>query len=291
MNYGCQSETGKIERLILKHPKDAFHNQDYINANWKDLNYIRCPDYEKVVKEFEFFAGVLENEISDIYYLPPNNKTGLDSIYTRDPALITAKGAVLGNMGKKQRYGEPSAVGQYLTELGIPILGSITGAGRLEGGDVVWLDEQTMAVGLSYRSNQEGLRQLVELTADVVSETVGVPLPHWNGKGECLHLMSILSPVDTDLAVVYSRLMPVFFRELLLSRQIKLIEVPDSEYDSMGCNVLAIAPRKCMMISGNPLTKQMLLNEGVEVLEFEGKHLCSPGGGGPTCLTRPVLRT
>ncbi len=290
MKYGCQSETGKIESIILKHPKDAFYDQAYINANWKDLNYNGCPDYTKTVEEFEFFIELLEKEVSDIYYLPKDGSTGLDSIYTHDPAIITENGAVLCNMGKEQRKWEPTSMGQYLTKLGVPVLGSITGDGRLEGGDVVWIDERTIAVGIAYRSNQEGVRQLRKLTEGIVDEIIGVPLPHWNGQDDCLHLMSIISPIDKDLAVVYSRLMPVPFREFLITRQIRLIEVPDAEYGSMGCNVLAIAPRKCIVVSGNPLTKQMLEDEGVEVFEFNGQNLCFKGAGGPTCLTRPILR-
>ena len=291
MKYGCQSETGKIKSIILKHPKDASYNQEYINANWKDLNYNGCPDYEKTIEEFASFVELIAKEAADIYYLPKDSGTGLDSVYTRDPALITEKGAVLGNMGKKQRQREPLSMEQYFIELGIPVLGSITGEGRLEGGDVVWLDDRVLAVGIAYRSNEEGVRQLRELTAGIVEEIVHVPLPHWNGQDDCLHLMSMLSPVDQDLAVVYSRLMPVPFRDFLISRGIRFIEVPDSEYDSMGCNVLSIAPGRCVVIAGNPLTKKMLEDEGVEVFEFKGENLCLKGGGGPTCLTRPILRT
>ncbi len=291
MKYGCQSEISPIKSILLKHPKDAFYDQEYVNANWKDLNYIGCPDYETVVKEFEAFTAVLKKEVSDIHFLPKNSRTGMDSIYTHDPALITESGAILCKMGKNQRREEPSVMGQYLTGLDIPILGSISGSGKLEGGDVVWLDKRTLAVGLTYRTNAEGIRQLKELTADIVESIISVPLPHWNGENDCFHLMSIISPVDNDLAVVYSRLLPVFFREMLVSRGIRLIEVPDAEYGSMGCNVLAIAPRKCIVISGNPLTKKMLEKSGVEVLDFNGENLCLKGGGGPTCLTRPILRT
>jgi len=291
LNYGSQSETSKIDSILLKHPKDAFRSQDYIIANWKNLNYKGCPDCKTAVEEFEYFVELLKKEVSNIYYLPQDNNTGLDSIYTHDPALITREGAVLCNMGKEQRQWEPFSMGKYLDDMGIPVLGSITGEGRLEGGDIVWLDEQTIAIGIAYRSNEEGVRQLRELTAGMIDEIISVPLPHWNGKEDCLHLMSIISPVDEDLAVVYSRLMPVFFREYLISRGMKMIEVPDSEYDSMGCNVLSIAPRKCIVLSDNPMTIQMLENEGVEVFEFNGENLCHKGGGGPTCLTRPILRT
>jgi N-dimethylarginine dimethylaminohydrolase len=159
----------------------------------------------------------------------------------------------------------------------------------LEGGDVVWVDERTLAVGRGYRTNDEGLRQLRELTADIVDEIVVVALPHWNGPADVLHLMSFLSPIDHDLALVYSRLMPVPFREWLLARGNRLVEVPDEEYDTMACNVLAVAPRKCIMLEGNPRTRELLEAEGVEVRVFGGAEICAKGAGGPTCLTCPIL--
>ena len=290
MKYGSHSETGKIKRILLKRPKDAFRGQDNIDTNWRDLHYKGRPNYDAVVEEYSHFVELLRNAVAHIHYLPRDNNTGLDSIYVRDPALITKRGAILCNMGKKQRQREPASMGKYLSEIGVPVLGSITGKGKLEGGDVVWLDEHTIAVGIAYRSNTEGVRQLSDLTAGIIDEIIPVPLPHWNGKEDCFHLMSIISPVDNDLAVVYSRLMPVPFREYLISRGIKMIEVPDAEYTSMGCNVLAIAPRQCIVLAGNPITKQMLENEGVEVFEFNGEELCHKGGGGPTCLTRPIFR-
>jgi N-dimethylarginine dimethylaminohydrolase len=193
-------------------------------------------------------------------------------------------------MGKVLRRGEPTAIGEFLPQLGVPILGAITGEGRLEGGDVVWLDEHTLAVGRGYRTNDEGIRQLRRLTADLVDEFIVVPLPHWQGPNDVLHLMSLISPIDHKLALVYSRLLPVPFREWLLARGIKLLEVPEAEYESMGCNVLAVAPRRCIMLSGNPQTRAMLVNEGIEVWEYEGEEISRKGAGGPTCLTRPIWR-
>jgi len=290
MKFSCQSEVDQIKSLLLKHPKDAFLSLDNIQSQWKELNYLASPDYDKALKEYDNFVEYLKKSISDIYYLPQNDKTGLDSIYVHDPVIITNKGAILCNMGKEKRCAEPSAVGEFLLELGIPILGSITGEGTLEGGDVVWIDERTLAVGLGYRTNEEGIRQLKELTRDFVDESVVVPLPHWKGPGDVLHLMSLLSPINHDLAVVYSRLLPVPFREWLLRRGIRLLEVSDSEFETMACNILAVSPRKCIMISGNPQTKQMLEDKGIEVWEYGGEEISMKGAGGPTCLTRPLLR-
>jgi len=215
---------------------------------------------------------------------------GLDSMYVHDPVLITEKGAILCNMGKEERFEEPLAVKDYLKELDVPILGKIRGDGTLEGGDVVWLGPKRLAVGQGYRTNAEGIRQLKELTAGLVDEFVIVPLVHWSGPEDVLHLMSMISPIDNDTLVVYSRLLPVPFRQWLVERKYKLLDVPDEEYASMACNILALAPRKCIMIEGNPKTKQMLEKEGCTVWEYKGQEISKVGSGGPTCLTRPLLR-
>jgi arginine deiminase len=290
MKFGCQSEVSHIKSLLLKHPKDAFITQENIQSQWKELNYLASPDYDKAVEEYDSFVEYLKKSTSEIYYLPQNDKTGLDSIYVHDPVIITNKGAILGSMGKEKRREEPQAAGEFLLELGIPILGSITGDGKLEGGDVVWIDEHTLAVGLGYRTNKEGIRQLKELTREFVDDFIVVPLPHWKGPGDVMHLMSLISPVDHDLAVVYSRLMPVLFREWLQRRSIQLLDVPDSEFETMACNILAVSPKKCIMISGNPQTKKMLEDKDVEVWEYGGEEISIKGAGGPTCLTRPLLR-
>jgi len=290
MKIGCQTEYGKIERLLLKHPKDAYINQDSIDDQWKKLNYNGRTDYQKAIIEYDNFVTLLKNFIPYIEYLPQNDTTGLDSIYVHDPVLITKKGAILCNMGKTERSGEPEAIAEYFKAVEIPILGRIAGNGRLEGGDVVWLDDRTIAVGEGYRTNGEGIRQLKELTSSMVYEFFTVPLPHWNGPENCLHLMSMISPVDRDLAVVYPKMMPVPFREWLLRRGTTLIEVPDSEYASMACNVLAVAPRKCIMLFRNPKTLRALEEAGAEVFEIDGDEICHKGAGGPTCLTRPILR-
>jgi len=147
MEFGCQSEVGKIHRILLKHPREAFISQGDIQAQWKKLNYSGCPGYDGAQEEYENFVELLKEEVSEIHYLPKSERTGLDSIYVHDPVLVTKNGAILCNMGKEERQGEPAAAGEFLSELGIPILGAISGGGKLEGGDVVWLDERTLAVG------------------------------------------------------------------------------------------------------------------------------------------------
>ena len=117
-----------------------------------------------------------------------------------------------------------------------------------------------------------------------------MPLPHWRGAGDVLHLMSLISPVDRDLAVVYSPLLPVPFRETLIESGYRLVEVPDEEFDTMGTNVLALGPRECVMIGGNPQTRAALEAAGARVTEYVGHEISVKGAGGPTCLTRPLIR-
>jgi len=291
MEIGCPSEVGTIKRLLLKHPSEALVNDENIETQWADLNYLGPPDYNRAVSEFEGFVELLERHVPEIHYLPQQDQTGMDSIYVHDPVVMTSAGAVLCNMGKEQRRGEPDALEEFLAALDIPILGSITDQGRLEGGDVVLFDKNTLAVAEGYRTNQEGIQQLQELTGGIITDFQIVSLPHWQGPDDVLHLMSIISPVDHDLAVVYSRLMPVPFREWLIRRGIKLVEVPDAEFETMGCNVLAVSPRKCIVLKGNPRTRRLLEEEGVEVWEYEGEEISKKGAGGPTCLTRPLWRT
>ncbi len=290
MEFGCQSEVGSIRRLLLKHPTEAFISDDNIQEQWADLNYLGCPDFNRAVEEYDSFVELLEKQVPQIHYLPSNDQTGLDSIYVHDPVIMTPVGAVVCNMGKEQRRREPEAMAEFLSGLDIPILGSITGEGCLEGGDVVIFNKDTLAIAEGYRTDREGIRQFYELIKGFISEFKVVPLPHWKGPDDVLHLMSIISPVDHDLAVVYSRLMPVSFRKWLVSLGIKLIEVSDEEFESMGCNVLTVAPRKCIVLSGNPQTRKMLEQEGAEVWEYKGDEISRKGAGGPTCLTRPLWR-
>lgn len=290
MRCGDQTEVGKIEHIIVKHAEDAFVSQLRIDAQWRGLHYSGRPDFAKASEEYDRFVALMRQSIPEIHFLPRNDKVGLDSIYVRDALVTTSRGVILCNMGKDLRRNEPSAAGDFLAKLGVPVLGTITGEGRLEGGDLIWFDRRTLVVGRGYRTNDEGIRQLRLLTADIVDEFVVVPLPHWLGPSGVMHLMSFISPVDRNLALVYSRIMPIPFREWLLHQGVRLIEVPDSEYTTMACNILAVAPRRCIMLSGNRQTKRLLEAEGVDVMEYDGDEISRKGAGGPTCFTRPLLR-
>lgn len=290
MKYGCQSMVGKIESILIKRPEQAFISQENLNQTWEAFRYFGCPDYQKVLEEYAVFEQIIKDNVENVYYLPQDDRTGLDSIYTHDPLKITKKGAIYFPMGKELRSREYMATQAYLESIGIPTLGHITAPGKMEGGDVLWIDERTVAIGRGYRTNDEGIRQFKELTKGLVDEYVIVPMPHGDGVDCCLHLMSIISFVDTDKAVVYSKYMPVFFREYLLEKGIQLIECNDKEYDYLGSNLLALAPGKCVLIGGCPDIQKKVEDAGVTVYTYEGKEMSYRGTGGPTCLTCPLCR-
>ncbi|WP_371256458.1 dimethylarginine dimethylaminohydrolase family protein [Psychrobacillus sp. FJAT-21963] len=279
-----------LQRVIVKHPNEAFISQDHLANQWKVFNYLQEPDFEEAVREYKGFIEILEKHVAQIDYLPASDKVGLDSIYAHDPVKFTPAGAIILKSGKKLRQPEATVYKAFLTDKEIPIIGELTGEAVCDGGDIVWLDDKTLVVGRGYRTNDEAIRQLKEITAPYVDEFIIVQLPHDLGVEECLHLMSFISMVDKDLAVVYSPLMPVFFRQLLIERGIQLIEVPKEEYDNLGCNVLALAPRVCVLVEGNQSTKKQLLDAGATVYEYKGQEISVLGTGGPTCLTSPVIR-
>ena len=290
-SYGCQNMVNSIRRVLVKHPKDAYQDQIKLNKQSSQLNYLGVPNFDKALADHETLVGLLESTGAEVHYLPRDDSTTLDSIYTHDPCIVSNGGVILCNMGERDRLSEPSATETYFQSINIPILGRIEAPGTLECGDVIWINERIVAVGEGYRSNAEGIRQFQSLLGNLVEKVITVPLPHWTGPTECLHLMSNVSPIDHDLYLVYSRLLPVFFRQYLIDSGIELLEVPDKEYNSMGCNVLAIAPRKCIMIAGNPKIQQQLEAKSVEVHIYDGSEISLKGTGGPTCLTRPFLRS
>ncbi len=284
------NEYAPIRRLMLCDVRTAYRSQAHLDAAWPNEEFLERPDFDVALAEYDAFAQVLADAGIDIDAFPKDGGLGISSIYTRDSSVVARGGAILCNMYNGYRSAESNAAGAHYKALGVPVLGAITGEGLLEGGDFIWLDAQTCAVADGYRTNPEGIRQLREILGPDV-HVEGVPLPHDQGPGACLHLMSIISPLDHDLALVYSPLMAVPFRNWLLARGITLVEVPDDEYEpTMACKVLALAPRKCLVIDGNPETRKRLEAAGCEVIAYKGREISIKGGGGPTCLTRPLLR-
>lgn len=285
------NETGRLTAVLVKHARDAFVSQRVIDAQWQGLNFTAPPDFARAIDEYDAFLEIIASAGAEMSFLPRNDRLNLDSIYTRDASAICAEGVVLCSMGKPQRRSEPAVQEQELRRMGWPIAGRLIEPGLLEGGDLIWLDSHTLAVGQGLRTNNEGIRQLKATLADSGSAVHVVPLPDWRGPQDVMHLMSLVSPVDVDLAVVYATLLPAAFSTVLRDRGYRLVDVPDEEFESMGTNVLALAPRVCVMVKGNPRTRAALESAGATVYEYAGDEISLKGGGGPTCLTRPLARS
>ena len=290
MKVTRHSEYLKLASVYLKSAKNSFLSEEELSEHWETLQYLSKPNFKKSLEEYAAFQTFFREKNISTCFFPINKKTKIDSIYCRDASIATDFGIIICNMGKQGRIHEPYAQLEAYKMNNVNILGEIKFPGTLEGGDVAWLDQNTLAVGHTYRTNEEGISQLKGLLQPKGIEIIVVELPHYKGKSDVFHLMSILSPVDKNLAVVYSPLMPIKFRNELLERGFQLIEVPEQEFDSMGCNVLAIAPRDCLMVAGNPITRKLLEDAGVSVHIYEGNEISVKGGGGPTCLTRPIDR-
>ena len=285
------SEYLKLQSVFIKPAKNAFVSDIHLGEQWQDLNYLSRPDFDSAIKEYAVFEKSLIQAEVDIQHFPTDETVTIDSIYCRDATIATDFGMILCNMGKSDRINEPRVQKQVYKEHNIPILSEIRAPGTLEGGDVAWLDEKTLTVGHTYRTNEAGISQLKQILEPKGVEIVVAELPHYKGVSDVFHLMSILSPVDKNLAVVYSPLMPIKFRNELIRRGFEFVEVPDQEFESMGCNVLAVAPRHCIMVAGNPITQSRLEAAGCKVNVYKGNEISVKGGGGPTCLTRPMLRS
>jgi N-dimethylarginine dimethylaminohydrolase len=284
------SEHARLTRVLVKHARDAFVSDDFVASQWKGLNFSAAPDVAKARSEYDAFLDILVTSGAEMMYLPHDASVTLDSIYTRDASLLSRDGVILASMGKPQRAGEPMVQGRALREARWPVAATIEVPGCIEGGDLLWLDERTVAVGEGARTNAEGIRQLKLLLDGTIDELIVVPLPDYPGQHDVMHLMSLISPLDRDLAIVYLRLLPDVFRRTLLDRGYHLVDVTDDEFETMATNVLALGPRDCVMLDGNPRARTALERAGARVQVYEGREISLKGGGGPTCLTRPLAR-
>ncbi|HEX9942536.1 MAG TPA: arginine deiminase family protein [Thermoanaerobaculia bacterium] len=275
-----------LRRVLVKRPEEAFAVED--PARW---NYAAQPDLEEARREHEALVEILLGTGAEVIDHPEPQPGRADAVFVFDPAIVTERGAVILRMGKELRRGEEAAMARRLEEIGVPILAQLDGEATAEGGDLLWLDRQTLAVGQGFRTNAEGLRQLREALAGLGVEVLPVALPYFTGPAACLHLLSLISVVDRGLAVVYPPLLPVPFWQTLRERGFRLVEVPAEEFPMMGPNVLALAPGRCLMLEGNPVTRRRLEQAGCEVLTYCGREISLKAEGGPTCLTRPVWRS
>jgi N-dimethylarginine dimethylaminohydrolase len=279
--YGCQSMTGALRRVLVRTPRaEDLHG-------WQLCSWRAEPDPAGIAREHEAFCSLLADTGAEVVLAESAAPGNPDAIYTYDPALVTDAGGVLLHPGKECRRAEVDAMAEDFERAGVPLAGRLRDHEWAEGGDCCWLDARTLLVGCGYRTNAAGIARLRELLPDV--EVVVFDLPHWHGRDEVMHLMSLISPLAPDLSVVYEPLLPTRLAQLLEARGIELVPVPDEEFGSMGSNVLALAPRVALALEGNPRTRERMERAGVEVLTYRGEEL-SKGDGGPTCLTRPLLR-
>jgi dimethylargininase len=283
--YGCQSMIAPLRRVLVKRPDAAFAAADPV-----EWHYAARPDLEAARQEHDALVGLLREAGAEVVYHDEPQPARADAIYVYDPALMTDEGAVILRMGKPLRRGEEPSMARRLEALGVPVCYTLHGEARAEGGDLLWLDHDTLAVGLGFRSNAEGLRQLQEALAGMGVTLIPVELPYYTGPEACLHLLSLISLVDHQMAVVYPPLLAVPFWQELRARGYTLIEVPQEEFPTMATNVLALAPGHCLMLEGNPITQRRLEAAGCQVWTYRGDEISHKAEGGPTCLTRPILR-
>jgi dimethylargininase len=284
--YGAQSMTAPLRRVVVRRPDEALTGCDPVA-----FHYASAPDLARAQAQHDAFVALLEGFGAEVLRHQAPLPEHPDAVFVHDPAIVTRSGTIVLRMGKAVRTGEEEALAEHLKEeAGVPVMARLDESARAEGGDLLWLDESSLCVGLGYRTSQEGARQLQAALRPLKVEVHAFDLPAAGGPEACLHLQSLVSLLDADLAVVFPPLAPVRFLELLRDRGVSWVEVPESEMATLGCNVLALAPRRCVMLEGNPATRARLEAAGCEVATFEGDELCVKLEGGPTCLTRPVLR-
>jgi N-dimethylarginine dimethylaminohydrolase len=279
--FGSASMTGTLERVLVRPPlaEDAAH--------WREYGWRAAPDHAAAAAEHEVFTGLLEEAGAEVV-ISRHDPGNPDAIYVYDPVLVGREGAVLLRPGKEGRRTEPAALIPALEAAGVPVAAELADSALAEGGDTLWLDEATLLVGIGYRTNEAAIAALDAAFAGV--DVLAFDLPHWNGAGEVMHLMSFISPLDADLALVYPRLAPVRLMHLLAERGISILEVPDEEFESQAANVLALGPRRALALDGSRETRRRMERAGVDVVVYRGDEISRKGDGGPTCLTRPLLR-
>ena len=270
-----------LERVLVRPPlpEDA--------AGWREAGWRAAPDPVAAAGEHEAFCSALEEAGAEVV-VSRHDAGNPDALYPYDPVLVGREGAVLLHPGKVGRRNEPDELVPFLDAAGVPVAHRLEEPALAEGGDTMWLDDETLLVGIGYRTNEAAVAELEAAFPGV--NVIPFDLPHWNGAGEVLHFLSFISPLDRDLAVVYPRLAPVRLLRLLAEREIRVVEVPDEEFETQGPNVLALAPRRALALEGSPQTRRRMEKAGVDVTLYRGDEISRKGDGGPTCLTRPLLR-
>jgi dimethylargininase len=280
--FGGQNMTATLRRVLVRTPDLAGF------ATWREYGWRSEPDVAKLTEEHEAFCTALGAGGAEVVLAETSVPNDPDAIYVFDPAIVSDRGAIVLRPGKEGRLVETEAIAADLEQAGVPIAARLEPPASADGGDTIWLDEGTMLVGRGYRTNDDGIRALRTTLSGV--DVLAFDLPHLHGSEVVLHLLSLLSPLDADLVVAYLPLLPVRLVQLLQELEIRIVEVPADEFETMGPNVLALAPRVGLALEGNPKTRRRLERAGVDVSVYRGDEISRNGDGGPTCLTRPLLR-
>jgi N-dimethylarginine dimethylaminohydrolase len=286
-DFGGQNMVAPLRRLMLCAPDAA--GWQHAGSSWQELSYLHCPEFTAAQAQHAELRRTLEAAGAEVIALDGSGLS-LDAVYAHDASFMTDFGAICLNMGKAARREEPARHREFYQQWGIPILGEIHSPGTAEAGDMVWLDNQTLLVGRGYRTNAAGIEQLRALLGPNGVEVIAAPLPHGAGPGCCLHLMSLMSLLDERTVLVDLPWLAVETVQLLCARGFGFVEIDAAERDTLACNVLALGERRLLAIQENPRTNQRLRDAGFEVLTFAAGEIGINGGGGPTCLTRPLLR-
>jgi len=288
--FNGHSMTGELLRVMVCPPENAGWGDSRKAGAWRDLGFQHLPGFATAQRQHEVLRGLLREAGAEIVSLPAADSLTLDAVYAHDASLPTDYGLALMNPGKKNRVAEAQAHAKFCGELGIPVLGEIGLPGTSESGDVVWLDSRTLLIGEGYRTNRAGIEQMRSLLSAKKIEVLSAPLPYGPGPSACLHLMSLMSMLDEQTILVDLPWLAVETVELLKARGFKLIEIDYGERDTLACNVLALGKKRLIAIEENSKTNERLRAAGFDVRTFPGSEICINGAGGPTCLTRPLLR-
>jgi dimethylargininase len=280
--YGGQTMTRTLRRVLVRSPRSVD-----LTA-WREFGWHAAPDAARIAEEHDAFCDALRAAGADVLVAESDVRGDPDAIYVFDAAIISDRGAIVVRPGKAGRLVEADAIAADLEHAGVPVAVRLEAPAVADGGDTIWLDERTLLVGRGYRTNDEAIKALETELPGV--DVLGYDLPNQGGSGVVLHLLSLLSPLDEDLVVAYLPLLPVRLVQLLNARGIRTVEVPDDEFETMGPNVLALAPRVALALEGNDETRRRLERAGVDVRVYRGDEISRKGDGGPTCLTRPLLR-
>jgi len=282
---------GPLQRVLVCSPRIAGWNQPDRIAHWGGLGFHHAPAFEQAQLQHNALLSELKNARAEVVELPQDDRLSLDAVYAHDASLPTDLGLIRMRPGKANRLAEAQHQRAYCEVLGIPTLGTITAPGTTEAGDILWIDSKTLLIGRGYRTNAAGIEQMRTLLAPLGVEVLSAPLPFGPGPSACLHLMSLISLLDEQTALVDLPWLAVETVELLKSRGFKFIQIDNSERDTLACNVLALGEKRLLAIEENHNTNNRLRGAGFDVRTFPGSEICINGSGGPTCLTRPLLRT